>query len=245
MASPVEKDSQTMPTQKTFKHRVRTRMTKTGESYTAARAQLVRKASTPDPAEPAPPMPEIVAVAESDPPPTSDEAVVRASGKTYGQWFDLLDTWGGTGHTHTQIARWLVAQHGVDGWWSQSITVAYERARGMRARHQMPGGFEVAVTRTINVDPERLLEAFTNVEIRRRWLPEADLRQRPTRATGTARFDWSAPTSRIVVVVADKGSGKALVSVTHERLPDAEAAGREKTAWRERLGTLRSYLERR
>ena len=37
-----------MPTQKTFKQRVRTRMTKTGESYTAARHQLLRKAGEPE-----------------------------------------------------------------------------------------------------------------------------------------------------------------------------------------------------
>ena len=44
VASPSEKDVETMPTQKTFKTRVRTRMSKTGESYTTARQQLLRKA---------------------------------------------------------------------------------------------------------------------------------------------------------------------------------------------------------
>ena len=36
-----------MPTQKLFKRRVRARMTKTGESYTAARRQLLRKVPEP------------------------------------------------------------------------------------------------------------------------------------------------------------------------------------------------------
>jgi hypothetical protein len=40
---PNEKDVETMPTQKVFKQRIRTRMTKTGESYTAARRQLLNK----------------------------------------------------------------------------------------------------------------------------------------------------------------------------------------------------------
>ena len=43
MAWPTEKDVETMPTQKIFKHRVRTRMAKTGESYTAARRQLMQQ----------------------------------------------------------------------------------------------------------------------------------------------------------------------------------------------------------
>lgn len=36
-----------MPTQKIFKQRVRARMAKTGEAYTTARAQLLRKAAEP------------------------------------------------------------------------------------------------------------------------------------------------------------------------------------------------------
>ena len=37
-----------MPTNKDFKRVVRARMTKTGESYTAARAQLLKKRQTTD-----------------------------------------------------------------------------------------------------------------------------------------------------------------------------------------------------
>jgi hypothetical protein len=251
-----------MATQKVFKQRVRTRMAKTGESYTTARLQLLRKASTPgvtgpralalDPTPTVPPAEGETAGAETSatradtaaPPPTSDDAVVRASGRSYEEWFRLLDAWGATDRNHAQIARWLVAEHEVNGWWSQSITVAYERARGMRARHQMPSGFEVAVTRTVNVDAERLLTSFTSPSIRRRWLPGADMPQRPTTAAGTARFDWPDPPSRVVVVVIAKGPGKSLASVTHEKLPDAESAERQKAAWRERLAALKAFLER-
>ena len=56
----------------------------------------------------------------------------NATGKGHGEWFGLLDAWGATDHSHTEIARWLNAEHGVPGWWSQNITVNYERARGMR-----------------------------------------------------------------------------------------------------------------
>ncbi|MBA3587552.1 MAG: hypothetical protein H0W41_07935 [Chloroflexi bacterium] len=44
-----------MTTQKTLKRRVRARAAKTGESYTAARAQLLRKADPPAPAPEPPP----------------------------------------------------------------------------------------------------------------------------------------------------------------------------------------------
>ena len=41
-----------MTTQKTFKRRVRDRMAKTGESYTAARRQLIAAGDQPDPGTP-------------------------------------------------------------------------------------------------------------------------------------------------------------------------------------------------
>jgi hypothetical protein len=190
-----------MPTQKIFKQRVRTRMTKTGESYTAARSQLLRKVEEPAPPTLEQPTREIPADALL----VADESMQRATGKSHAEWFALLDAWGATDHNHTEIARWLSATHATPGWWTQTITVAYERARGMRGRHEMASGFSISVTRTMAVEPERALAAFTHAEHRRRWLPGAEMRQRRTKATLTARFDWSDPPSRVVVTIVPKG----------------------------------------
>lgn len=250
MAASTEKDAETMTTQKIFKGRVRARMTKTGESYTAARRQLLAKAGEPPtivaeaPAAPDP-IEEPTQATAPEAPGVSDDAMRRATGKGHDEWFALLDAWGATEHTHTEIARWLSETQGVPSWWTQSVTVDYERARGMRSRHQMADGFSVSATRTIEVDGEQALAAFTDPAIRRRWLPDADLHQRPTRAALTARFDWSEPSSRIVVSVVPKGSGRAVVAIAHERLPDAETAARLKTAWRESLARLKALLEPR
>jgi hypothetical protein len=246
VASSIEKDVETMPTQKIFKQRVRARMTKTGESYTAARRQLLRKAGEAI-------APEQDGGTDSDgaaetTPPTellmSDEAMVRGSGRSHAEWFTLLDAWGATERAHTEIAAWLRTEHGVDGWWTQSITVDYERARGMRGRHQQRDGYSIDVRKTVAVEPARALAAFTNGSLRRRWLPDAEMRQRPTRAALTARFDWSDPTSRVVVTIVPKGPGKATVTISHERLPDAESAERFKGAWRHWLADLKSVVER-
>jgi hypothetical protein len=246
-----------MPTQKIFKQRVRARMTKTGESYTAARRQLLRKATEPTPApEESTGQSESIGGSET---PTSDgaaagvqpdafvvpdDAMRRATSKGHAHWFALLDAWGATDHGHTEIARWLGETHGVPGWWTQSITVAYERARGLRARHQMRDGFSISASRTVGVSAERALAAFTSAALRERWVPDAPLRQRPTRAALSARFDWSDPPSRVVVTVVPKGADKTLVAVTHEHLPDSESGERLKGAWREWLGMLKADLER-
>ena len=247
-----------MPTQKIFKQRVRARRAKTGESYTCARHQLLRRkagepvagaADAPSEAENDEPTarPADGDAAATAPAPeytVSSEAMVRGSGRNHEEWFALLDAWGATERRHTDIATWLRETHGVGGWWAQSITVDYERARGMRARHQMGAGFSVSATRTVNADAERLLAAFTDASRRRRWLPGASMRQRPTRAALTARFDWADPPSRVVVTVVPKEPGKATVAVQHEQLPDAEAAERLKAAWRGWLGEVKALLER-
>ncbi len=253
-----------MPTQKIFKQRVRARMTKTGESYTAARRQLLRKAPEATGQQPGSPTadsgadaaaaPDAVAApgAAAAPEPAApaeafgvaDDAMLRATGKRHAEWFAILDAWRATERGHTEIARWLHDEQGAPNWWTQSITVAYERARGMRARHQMSDGFSVSANRTVGVGAERLLAAFTDEALRRTWLPDGSMRRRPTRAALSARFDWADPSSRIVVIVLDKGPAKATVSVSHEQLPDADSAERLKSAWRERLGALKSQLER-
>jgi hypothetical protein len=239
VAPPIEKDVETMPTQKIFKQRVRARMTKTGESYTAARHQLLKKATEPVPERPQPETMPIPPDARL----VADEAMIRATGKSHAEWFGLLDAWGATDHSHTEIARWLSAAHGTPGWWTQNITVSYERARGLRKPGQMANGFTVNVTRTVAVDAAAALEAFTNVTVRDTWLPDAPMRQRPTRAAHTARFDWADPPSRVVVALVPKDGSRATIAIAHEQLPDAETAERFKTSWRGWLGTLRAVLE--
>ena len=253
-----------MPTQKVFKQRVRARMTKTGESYTAARRQLLKKASDPQPetspegattpatTATASPIAEADAASASTPPASippdarlvADAAMVRATGKSHAEWFAILDAWGATDHTHTEIARWLNETHGAPGWWIQNITVSYERARGMRARHQMADGFSISVTRTINATPERALAAFTDETVRATW-QTAPMRRRPTRARNVARFDWDEPPSRVVVSLAPKADGRTAITVGHEKLPDAATGEQFKARWREWLATLKTTLETR
>jgi hypothetical protein len=175
--------------------------------------------------------------------PTSVDAVRAATVRDYEEWFDRLDKWGARARDHTDTAAWLAAQPSVGAWWAQAITVAYERARGTRALHEASGGFQISVSRTIGVQAELLLGAFTGEPLRVQWLPGAPMTRRRTTAALTARFDWADPPSRVAVYVTPRSSGKASVSVVHEKLPDAEAAERLKHHWRERLDVLTSLLQ--
>ena len=221
-----------MTRQRTFKRRVRERMTKTGESYTAARRMLIAKGDRPD-----------TTIAEFEPP-VAEERVIEATGRGWQAWFELLDSWEAASRSHTEIARWLREEHAVDGWYSQSITLGYERARGLRAPGQRPDGFAVSATRTIAVSVERLFEAFADDTLREHWLPGAELHVRTATAARSARYDWEDGSTRVIVGFEELGEAKSRVALSHERLPDADAADEMKAWWRERLTVLKELLER-
>ena len=109
-----------MTQQESFKRRIRARMEKTGERYLAARRILIDQASKNRrrtwKAEPE----------------TSDDSVSSATGRGWDDWCDLIDEWPGHADGHTAIAAYLIAEHGVDPWWAQSVTVGYERITGLR-----------------------------------------------------------------------------------------------------------------
>jgi hypothetical protein len=226
----VRREEIEMTRQKTFKRRVRERMTKTGESYTAARRMLIANGDRPD----TPPAFEA---------PVAEQRVVEATGRGWQAWFATLDEWGALGRSHTEIARWLRDEQGVDGWYSQSITVGYERARGLRAPGERTDGFAAGASRTIGVGVDALFEAFADEAVRARWLPGADLRLRTATPARTARFDWEDGTTRVIVGFEDAGQDKSRVALSHERLPDADTAEEMKTYWRARLTELKSRLE--
>src|SRR5215470_17083547 len=92
-----------MPTHKDFKRLVRGRMQKTGESYTAARAQLLKQklsASAPT-ASAAPPSPANYAMLAG----ISDVAVKTKTGCTWERWVKALDRVGAHTWPHREIAK--------------------------------------------------------------------------------------------------------------------------------------------
>ena len=84
-------------------------------------------------------------------PSISDEAALAKTGKNWSAWFRVLDRWGARKKSHPEIAKHLAAEHGLSGWWSQMVTVEFEKARGMRAAvgDRAARGFEVSVQRTV------------------------------------------------------------------------------------------------
>jgi hypothetical protein len=217
-----------MTTQRSFKRLVRSRMEKTGESYTAARAQLLSGAE-----------PQRISLA------TSDETIRERTGRGWEEWFDLLDDWGAADKTHREIARWLAGQQGIHplAWNAQAIAGSYERSRRGRQVGQHEDGFTVTATKTVAVPVERLYDAFVDASLRAAWLPDGELRERTATKPRSARFDWGGDGTRVHVSFAAKGEAKSTAALSHERLRDGAEAERMKAFWRERVAGLKAVLE--
>lgn len=173
----------------------------------------------------------------------SDEALAAKTNRSWEAWFELLDTWGGTAHSHAEIARRLVEEHAIDEWWAQTITVGYEQARGMRKPGQSADGtFAANASKTIGMVPNAVFDAFADAAKRAQWLPDATIVPTTVSPPKSFRAECEDGT-RIAVWLTDKGDARTGVSVQHEKLPDGDAAAAKKAYWRERLDDLKTMLE--
>jgi len=231
-----------MTTNKDFKRLVRGRMLKTGESYTAARSNLIKTSRadrrTGGPRAKTP-------VAKTDYAKLagrSDEVVKANTGCDWDRWVKALDRVKAYEWSHRDIARYVHEKYNVPGWWTQTVTVGYERIKGLRAIGQRrDGGYEANKSRTYPVPLARLYRGFSDKGNRAKWLPGVDLTVRTATKDKSMRITWPDGTS-VVVGFLSKGSGKSSVQVQHGKLPDKAAADKAKAFWGERLDALAEVL---
>ncbi len=83
----------------------------------------------------------------------SDEAVLKATGKTWPQWFDLLNKAGAKTWSHKEIVAYLKEHAKLSAWWEQTVTVAYEKAHNKRVLGQTnDAGFQLGIQKTLPID---------------------------------------------------------------------------------------------
>jgi uncharacterized protein YndB with AHSA1/START domain len=214
-----------MPAQKDLKRIVRSRMEKTGESYTAARRHIVHR-----------PQVDYSALAGM-----SDATIQQKTGRSWAQWAELLDAFGEREKSHTETAAY-VHEQGVGDWWAQSVTVGYERIRGLRAIGQRrSGAWEASKSKTVAVPVDRLFDAFANARTRKRWLGDVKLTIRKATKPKSMRVTWDDGSS-IEIGFYPKGDAKSSVAVQHTKLASKEDADAKKTFWSEKLEALAAML---
>ncbi len=231
-----------MPRNKDLKRLVRARMKKTGEAYTAARAQLLKKPrSKPSPrlaaALSAAPKQDYAALAGM-----SDASIKAKTGCNWERWVKTLDRWGADKKSHGEIATMVSTTWKIDGWWAQTVTVGYERIKGLRARGQRrDGSYEATKSRTFDVPVTTLYDAWADKSVRDRWLASENVKVRTATAPKSIRLGL-ADGGILAVGFLPKGKTKSAVAVSQNKLPDKETANRLKHYWSEQLDALGEEL---
>ncbi len=221
-----------MPKNKDFKRLTRSRMKKTGESYTSARAQLLAKGdNSPEPAD-------FAALTGM-----SDEAVRKATGCTWERWVYGLDRKNAASLPHREIAQLVHDEYEISGWWAQTVTVGYERIKGLREIGQRrDGSYEANKSKTFPVPVGRLYRAFSVSRARKRWLPGVELTVRKATPEKSMRITWQDGSS-VDLYFATKGEAKSSVAIQHRKLPRQDEVAKMKEFWAGRLAALGDLLE--
>lgn len=231
-----------MPQQKDLKRLTRARMQKTGESYTAARHVLLAKKAratapeAPPPSTPPPPL-DFAQLAG-----VSDATLEAKTGCNWETWVRSLDAHDMASKPHREIAAFVHAKYDVSAWWAQTVTVGYERIKGLREVGQRRGGsYEANKSKTFPVPLAELYRACRDRRWRQRWLPGIALEVRTATLNRSLRLSWDDGTS-VHFWFTPKGDGKSSVAIEHTGLASREDAEARKLYWGERLTALAELL---
>ncbi len=234
-----------------LKRVIRSRATRTGESYTAARRQVLKARPRGASAVPA------ARVTAKPKPAVSEASVVKRTGKGLAHWYGVLNAFGAPERGHSATARHLYDDHGVSGWYAQMITVAYERARGFRATNQScEGDFQVSVSKVIPAGVAEVAQAFGEKRARREWLRAVHpgLRTALNRAVSKThalavsnpmrarvRYRWGK--SVVELRIEGRAKGRASVAADNTKLDDPARVEERRAQWRTAFASLYSYLK--
>jgi uncharacterized protein YndB with AHSA1/START domain len=191
----------------------------------------------------------------------SDDAVSDATGAGWEAWFRRLDEWGAAEKGHKATAAHLADEYDLSGWWSQSVTVEYERERGLREVGETEQGFQMGARKTFLPDAEAAWELITSAEGLQTWLGEGAPTSLEEGDTGElddgttyeirvvepgshVRLRWHPPKwddySTVQVRAIESSSGRGCVAIHHEQLPSQDARKQMKKHWRSVLSALRA-----
>jgi hypothetical protein len=174
-------------------------------------------------------------------PSMSDATVKAKTGKGWAAWFATLDKAGAAKLDHGAIAEILSRKHGVPGWWCQMVTVEYERARGLRVRHQTTGGFSVGISKTVATSLSRLYEATAKATERKKWFPKGAFVPSSQTKDKYYRGAWKKD-ARIEIGFYAKGPGKAQIAMQVSKLAKKADVEAERATWKKALATLEQLI---
>jgi len=172
-----------------------------------------------------------------------DDAVAAATGKNWKQWLSVLDKAGSKQMTHKEIVAVVHERYAIGPWWQQMVTVGYEQARGLRQKHESPEGYKISRSKTVAVPLSKLYAAWHDAKLRDLWIGDGPIVVRKATRNKSIRITWCDKKTNVEANFYAKGNAKALVTVQHNKLPDAKRGEQMKKYWGKTLDRLKKSLE--
>lgn len=174
----------------------------------------------------------------------STDAVARRTGKSWDDWFEVLDSAGAATLDQRGVIAILAQKHGIGPWWQQMIAVGYESVRGKSDKPAASDGFRINSNCTLDAPLARVFRLWNDAGERARWLADDRFVVRGTTADKSIRARWGKGTSQVAVSFSEK-SGRTEVSVEHHQIESSAAAEQMKAYWVKKLGLLAALAPRR
>jgi len=177
--------------------------------------------------------------------PCGDDVVRAATGKTWSEWLSTLDAAGAAARSMNHQQIWDIAMRslpGSAGWWGQMVSVGYERARGLREKHQTSAGdFQASISKTLPVPLFAAFAAWADKNLRKSWLDAPDLDFTKLNVGRNIRARWPDG-SALDISFNAAGPDKCQIVVDTKKLADAEAVQKAKAFWQDQLERLQAYF---
>lgn len=172
----------------------------------------------------------------------SDEAVQKSTGKTWSEWFFILNKAGATKMDHKQIAEYLSTEQKVRDWWSQMVTVQYEQDVKGRKRHETTSGYQISKSKTIPVSATKIFASVKSPSLRKKWLKNPEFTITKSTKNKSIRGKWIDGKTNIEFQFYAKDRSKTQLVIQHSTIPSSKEAEKLKMYWKINLDNLHSYL---
>ena len=193
-----------------------------------------------------------------------NSTVLQATGKSAEEWFSLIEKNKKGNLPHKEIAEFLHRECGLTSWWSQEVTVLFEKHTGRRVTGQTAdAGFQVGVSKTLPVSAEKIWDFLTSPagfgivtgeiidpkkirEAERTGKTGIQYKITTLKPCSHLRMRWRLPDwkdySILQVRVSEKGNGKTVLIFHQEKLADSVMQKEMKRYWKEQFTKLSALL---
>lgn len=168
--------------------------------------------------------------------PVNVETIAEGTARSWEEWLEFMRSIGAQVLTHKEIAERVEATGDANGWWAQTITVAFEQHIGRREPGQSSSGrFAVSVSKTLDMGPDEALARWQALMAGRTALDQMPFVGEPQTSVTDAWRYWRATLadgSRIGVNITAKSGGRSIVGIGHENLDSRDSADYWRPYWK-------------